>query len=69
MPFMHAISLENMQVSSYSGLSLEDTHVVMMLKQTPMHNFLNNSIAGPSFKNLRDDLLTKWPRMSEVCLH
>ena len=33
----------------------------------PLHVWLNNSIARPSFKNLRDNFLTKWSRMPKVC--
>ena len=31
--------------------------------------FANFSVDRPSFKNLRDNFLTKWPKMSKVCLH
>ncbi len=35
----------------------------------PFHVCLNISAARPPFKNLYVLLLTKWPRMSKVCLH
>ena len=35
----------------------------------PLHVSLNSSVARPSFKNLSDNFLTKWPGMSKVCLH
>ncbi len=35
----------------------------------PLHVSLNNFVTRPSFKNLRDKFLTKWPRISKVCLH
>ncbi len=38
-------------------------------KQTPLHISLNNSATRPSFKNLYILFLTKWPKMSKVCLH
>ena len=34
----------------------------------PLHVSLNNFVYRPSFKNLRDDFLTKWPKMSKVSL-
>ncbi len=34
----------------------------------PMQVSLYNSVIGPSFKILRDNFLTKWPRLSEVSL-
>ncbi len=35
----------------------------------PLHVSPNNSVARPSIKNLSDNFLTKWPKMSKVCLH
>ncbi len=37
-------------------------------KRTPLHGSLNTSAAIPSFKNLYYTHLTKWPKMSKVCL-
>ncbi len=54
--------------------SLLDNLLGMVLKLTkirppPWPVSLNNSATRPSFKNLSDNLLTKWPRMSKVYLH
>ncbi len=34
----------------------------------PLHVSFNSSITRPSFKNLSDNLFTKWPGMSKLCL-
>ena len=48
-------------------LMLEDTYGAKI--RPLLQVSLNNFVIKPSFKNLRDNFLTKWPRMSKVCLH
>ena len=43
-------------------------HIGLLEEQTPCMS-LNNFTTRTSLKNLRDNFLTKWPRMSKVCLH
>ncbi len=56
-------SLNTGLIESHARLRLPHT-----LKSYPMHVSLN-SVTRPSFKNLTDNFLTKWPRMSKVCFN
>ncbi len=42
-------------------LRLEDTYGAKI--RPPLNVSLNNSVNRPSFRNMRDNFLTKWPRM------
>ena len=48
-------------------LRLEDTYGAKI--RPPLHVSHNNSVIRPSFKNMRDNFLTKWPMMPKVCLY
>ena len=53
-------------------LRLPHRYATLYIKSDPppLHVSLNNSVTGtrPSFKNLRDNFLTKWPGVPKVCL-
>ncbi len=38
-------------------------------QQNTLARFPNNYFTRPSVKDLRDNFLAKWPKLSKVCLH
>ncbi len=70
------VLIHNSTTGKWIDANDKSGHVILRLPHRyavktdpPLHVSLNNFATRPSFKNPRDNFLTKWTMKSKVCLH